>query len=200
MAQQDEDLSFLSFFLTEPIYLLPEELPVSEGTATAEPIGPSENPQEDDPPQSEKPRGEPSGSTSPQPLAVQGRNRKKVLILFYQPDAEYMVEADSSFLEKVLKAVAHDLEDVARCNWALLERQVPAKPDVYESLQRVDCLKILVFGDLPLVWSMSHFFQKYHITRDASQRTLLQADHLHEIAQNRDLKVKLWESLQQLFK
>lgn len=217
MPQRDEDLSFLSFFLTEPIYLLPEvppaevppaetspveepEPPVSERTAAAEPIDPSEGQQEEAPLQSEESPGEASVSTSPQPPTFQGENRKKVLILFYQPDDEYMNEAASSFLEKILKAVSHNLDDVARCNWALLERKQSAKTDVYESLQMVDCQKILAFGDLPLAWSKSHFFQKYHITQDAFQRSLLQADHLHEIAQNRDLKVKLWESLQQMFK
>ena len=222
MPQQDEDLSFLSFFLTEPIYLLPEvppaEVPPAESssaetspaeepeptfsdrTATAEPLVPSESRQEEATLQSEDSPGEAAVSTSPQPPTFQGENRKKVLVLFYQPDDEYMTEAASSFLEKILKAVAHDLDDVARCNWALLERQEPAWPDVYESLQMVDCQKILAFGDLPLAWSKSHFFQKYHITEDAAQRRLLQADNLHEIAQNRDLKVKLWESLQQLFK
>lgn len=196
MSQRDEDLSFLPFFLTEPVYLLPESLPLTEREDAPEAIGPSKELEEADQPVSELEQPE---SLSLQLPVIEGENRTKVLILFYQPDAENMNEDASRFLAKVLKAVKRDIDDVARCNWALLERQETALPDVYESIQTIDCKKILAFGDLPLAWSLSHFFQKYHITQDASQRSLLQADHLHEIAQNRDLKVKLWESLQRLF-
>lgn len=202
MAEQDQDLTFLSFFLNEPIYLLPqdEQVFLSENNAPAENSAevevPSPRAQEvaevaDDVPEVE--------NSLPVP-ETEGQNRKGVMILFYNPEAPGLEPSSVALLEKILKAVQLDMDDVALCNWALLEQQQAQHNNIFESLQFIDCNKVIAFGDLPLAWSMSHFFKKYHITEDAHAKGLVQADDLTIIAQNRDLKVQLWESLQKLFK
>ena len=203
MPATEEDLSFLSFFLTEPVYLLPEtepmpvsipkNAPAQEAVTEPEPQLPEKN--EKDSEDFTRPN-----ESSLAPPATRGQNTKGVLILYHKPGAEELEPDTAALLTKILKAVNHDIEDVARCNWALLEQQVEAQSNIFESLQLIDCQKIIAFGDLPLAWSMSHFFQRYHITEDASGNRLLLADDLHEVAQNRDLKIKLWESLQKMFK
>lgn len=194
MAQQGEDLSFLAFFLNEPVYLLPEEAPVYISHLDEAPDLPTEEASVAEEPVVE------SEVVAPDVPIFEGENRKAVLVLFHQPNTEQLESSSKTFLQKILSAVEHGPEDVALCNWALLERKEKEEPGIYETIQRIDSQKILVFGDLPLAWSMSHFFQKYHISEDAEGRQLLQADDLLNIAQKRDLKVKLWESLQRLFK
>jgi hypothetical protein len=110
-----------------------------------------------------------------------------------------MPAEDYALLQKILSAVKYAMEDIALCNWAILERQQEQRKDIFESLQLVQSQKIVVFGALPLAWSLSHFFKKYDISREGSGKHLLQADDLSKIAQNRELKVKLWDSLQRLF-
>jgi hypothetical protein len=198
MAQTEEDLSFLAFFLNEPVYLLPEEEPVfiTRHEVEAEIAMKDEAVQEP----GETAEDEKAGAPSTTLPVYEGQNRKAVLVLYHQPDSEQLAEGSKAFLQKILQAVNHEPDDVALCNWALLEKKESEVPDIYETLQSIDSHKMLVFGDLPLAWSMSHFFQKYHISEDADGRQLLQADDLLMIAQKRDLKVKLWESLQRLFK
>lgn len=196
---QEEDLSFLAFFLNEPVYLLPEEAPVFIPLPEEEAEVIAQADTMHDAGANEKEEKE-EITSAPDVPGYEGQNRKAVLVLYHQPDSTQMPEGSKTFLQKILRAVAHEPDDVALCNWALLEQQASEVPGIYETLQSIDSSKILVFGDLPLSWSMSHFFQKYHITQDADGRQLLQADDLLMIAQNRDLKVKLWESLQRLFK
>ncbi len=202
MAASEEDLSFLSFFLTEPVYLLPEAAPdyVTEAGPLPQDLAEQEAEHSESAEENKKAKEQLSDSDEVMMPLTQGLNRKGVLILYHQPAAESLAASSVALLEKILKAVQLDMDDVALCNWALLEQQQAAQSNIFESLQLIDCDMIIAFGDLPMAWSMRHFFQKYHITQEASGKALLQADDLPIIAQNRDYKVKLWESLQKLFK
>jgi len=213
-----EDLSFLRFFLTEPVYLVkePEGQTPAETQATVK---------EEDTPQTEEQQGveasvsEVKAKTEddrrPEAQTVQdkpdkkaelnlpeyeGENQKGILILHFNKRQSAMKNQDKVFLGKVINAVSLNFRDVALCNWAPLEVSFEAQKNVFESLQQIKSEKILVFGDLPLAWSLSHFFQPYTITQDAEGRQLLLADDLQSIAADRELKVKLWGSLQKLFK
>ncbi|MFP4089183.1 MAG: hypothetical protein ACLFT3_02670 [Cyclobacteriaceae bacterium] len=188
-----EDLSFLSFFLTEPVYLLAEpesfqEAPVPETEVPAEMSAP---PLQENVARQEK---------EVQPLpSFEGSNRKHLLILFHQEGGGAMASQDKALLGKILQAVHYSFEDVALCNWASLNSEAGNDLKVYESLNKIPSETILVFGDPPLSWSYTHFFRKYHISQDETGKSLLQADEIHEIAQNKDLKVQLWNALQKLF-
>lgn len=198
--KQDEDLSFLSFFLNEAVYLIPEPEPVYEEQAEQPEAVMPEAPE--DPPVPEGKEETPQPLSAPEPLTppdFQGLNHQEVLVLFHNSDTEQMPAEDYALLQKILSAVKYAMEDIALCNWAILERQQEQRKDIFESLQLVQSQKIVVFGALPLAWSLSHFFKKYDISREGSGKHLLQADDLSKIAQNRELKVKLWDSLQRLF-
>jgi hypothetical protein len=194
MIQSAEDLSFLQFFLTEPIYLVPEAEPVifkkEESIEEKVTVSAVEAPSAIDP--------EPASSPLPLP-ETEGSNQQGVLILFHDKASSRLQAEHKQLLEKILKAIHLTFEDIALCNWAPLEITFEKQSNIFESIQKIKSDKILVFGDLPLAWSLSHFFQKYHITREAEGKKLLLADDLLKIAQNRELKVQLWNSLQKMF-
>ncbi len=190
-----DDLSFLRFFLTEPIYLLPETEAVR---ITEEKEVLEVNAIILDEEQSSGQDSQPSSSGLSLPETAED-NKKGVLLLFYDKKSEGLDSESKQLLEKILKAINLSLEDIALCNWAPLEAIFEQQKTVFETLQKLNSNKILAFGDLPLAWSLSHFFQKYHITQDAEGRKLLLADDLLKIEQNRELKIQLWSALQKMF-
>lgn len=193
MQNQEEDLSFLPFFLTEKIYLLPDE---KDNTLATEA-------QKTDP--TPKPNaGQTTNADAEQlieaaPLNTMGKNKKGVLILFRDKTKETLSDPILKLLTKILQAVHLTTDDVAIYNWAQLADKDNHPGSNYELIQTIDCKKILVFGDLPDSWSLSHFFKRYQVTYDAEERGLLLSDELSIIAKDRDAKVKLWEGLQQMF-
>lgn len=194
--QSSEDLSFLRFFLTEPIYLLPEAEPVKVKEkvvlqAETNIVMKTEAPES---------ANHSAPVSSPISLPeIEGDNKRGVLVLIYDKESKSLRSENKLLLEKILKAVNLGFEDIALCNWALLEEVFESRNDIFESIQKIKATKILAFGDLPLAWSLSHFFQKYHITQDAEGKKLLLADDLLKIAHNREFKVQLWNSLQEMF-
>lgn len=193
--QASEDLSFLRFFLTEPIYLLPEneQIAVEETEAFKE-----ENTSTTAVELSSEDTQPPTSTALPLP-EIEGSNKQGVLVLFYDKENESLKSESKALLDKILKAVQLSFEDIALCNWALLEAEFEKRKDIFEFIQKLEATKILAFGELPLAWSLSHFFQKYHITQDAEGKKLLLADDLLKIAHNREFKVQLWSSLQKMF-
>ncbi|MDF9795251.1 hypothetical protein OKW21_000514 [Catalinimonas alkaloidigena] len=200
-----EDLNFLRFFLTEPIYLVPEaEPPIiaqKAGAAEAEGIVETETVQQMAVQDKEESKAAPAARpAAPLPIPeTEGGNHKGVVVLFYDQKNRSLGKEERGFLGNILKAVKLNFDDVALCNWALLEAEFEQRKNIFESIQHVECNTILAFGQLPLSWSLSHFFQKYHITEDAEGRKLLLADDLLSIAQNRDFKVQLWNALKKMF-
>ncbi|MEK6480051.1 hypothetical protein WJR50_21090 [Catalinimonas sp. 4WD22] len=200
-----DDLNFLRFFLTEPIYLIPEAEPqkieqheeTTESEANIEEKAVQEaNGQE----QEEKASDTEVKQNDSLPIPeTEGENQKGVLVLFYQQQHRSLSNEERDFLGNILKAVNLGFNDIALCNWAPLEQAYEQQKNIFESIQQIKSEKLLVFGDLPLAWSLSHFFQKYHITEDAEGRKLLLADDLQSIAQNRDFKVQLWNALKKMF-
>ncbi|WPP52584.1 hypothetical protein [Catalinimonas niigatensis] len=194
--QSAEDLSFLRFFLTEPIYLLPETEPVKV-REKAVPVEESSTDSKTEEPVSAE-HSEPVSPALSLP-ETEGDNKQGVLLLFYDKENKSLNSESKLLLEKILKSVNLTFEDIALCNWAPLEAEFENQKGVFESIQKIKSTKILAFGELPLAWSLSHFFQKYHITQDAEGKKLLLADDLLKIAHNREFKVQLWNSLQQMF-
>jgi DNA polymerase III psi subunit len=189
---EDQDLSFLPFFLTEPVYLLPEEEKTLEEAVAVEAAA------ENQPAAETGDRDEPEQDQLEKPV-YEGKNRRQVMILVYNYADARLPAADKALLGKILQALDLDFEDVALCNWALLQQKADERPDIYERLNRIDADKVIAFGDLPGSWSCTHFFSKYHISHDQAGTAFLHSDGLLEIAQNKDLKVLLWDSLQKLF-
>lgn len=199
-----EDLNFLRFFLTEPIYLIPEKKALD--TAITEKSPEPERPMEAEAPEktpvetaekSSEKVGEKVGKlVVPQ---TEGENRQGVLLLYHQQNTHTLAAEQREFLGKILKAVNLGFDDIALCNWAPLEKSFEQQKNIFEGLQQIRSDKILLFGEPPLAWSLSHFFQKYQITQDAEGRKLLLADNLLNIGKQRELKVQLWGSLQKLF-
>lgn len=202
MADQHENLSFLPFFLNEAVYIIPEKLPVAvtepdhKNTSNSPDMTDPQIQSADHEPASEPQNQEEGLITIPDTI---GENRKGILVLFYQQEASDLEPSSLALLEKILKAIGLHLQDIARCNWASLEPKLAHQGNIYESLQLIECQKMIVFGDLPLAWSMSHFFRQYSITKDAEGRQLLLADDLAVIGKDQNLKRKLWESLQKMF-
>lgn len=200
-----DDLNFLRFFLTEPIYLIPEaesqEIEQKEESTESEEIIEEEAVKEVGTQEQEEKISD-TDAKQAAPLSIpetEGENQKGVLVLFYHQQNKSLSNEEREFLGNILKAVNLTFNDIALCNWAPLEQAHEQQKNIFESIQQIKAEKILVFGDLPLAWSLSHFFQKYHITEDAEGRKLLLADDLRSIALKRDLKVQLWNALKKMF-
>lgn len=200
-----DDLNFLRFFLTEPIYLIPEaepqEIEQKEESTESEEIIEKEAVQEVNSQEQEEKTSVPVAKQKDSlPIPeTEGENQKGVLVLFYHQQSKSLRNEEREFLGNILKAVNLSFNDIALCNWAPLEQAYERQKNIFESIQQIKSEKLLVFGDLPLAWSLSHFFQKYHITEDAEGRKLLLADDLQSIAKNRDFKVQLWNALKKMF-
>ncbi len=165
----------LSLFLTEPVYLVKEKKAHGEEAKALE-----ENPAE---------LGE--KAISPQPINYEGKNLKKVLLL-YKGTGSRIPEAQYTFLGNILKAVNLDFEDVALVNTHLLTAEQ------YPLLNEFDAKVWLSFGVAHDAWPIQENAVQYKIikTKNAS---LLLAHSLNEIEANRDKKVLLWNNLKSLF-
>lgn len=164
----------LSLFLKEPVYL------VKEKTQSAAPKAPVENSASAE-----------EEVTPPKPIAYEGQNLKKVLLLYKGPTPQ-ISDAQRTFLGKILQAVKLDFEDVALVNANLLT------DDQFSLLNEFDPKVWLSFDfthdDLPIKENQS--FYKIFKTKNTS---FLLAHSLDEIEADRDKKVLLWNNLKSLF-
>lgn len=165
-----QDLSFLPFFLREPVYVVPETTPPSL----------------------------PEERTLPA-LPHRGQGRQGIVLLVRETDHAMLAPDDQAFLEKILQAVSLTLEDAVVVNTAGWEEHLQNGFSTDELLAGFSGQTYLVLGPVPGEWSQSNYFEKYRVIRGENAQHLLQADTLAEIASDTDKKVRLWKCLQQLF-
>ena len=166
----DQDARFLSFFLREPVYVVPEP----------------------DPP--------PAEVASVPEISRRGTGQREILILVSESDHEFLSPPDQVFLEKILQAVSLSPDDVTLINTRSLTEYVQQGFSMDELLSTVSYQTCLVFGTTPDHWSLSSFFEPYAVREGLDNHALLLADPLSVIAHSTDKKAKLWKCLQQLFR
>lgn len=177
-----ENKHFLPFFLTEPIYLVPEENQTKETKTTEankETVLPELKPEADGPPKLPV-------------LPYEGKNLKKVLLLFQNKKEEKLPKQEELFLGKILHAVNLNFDDVALLNIESVEEEA------YPHLNHFDAPVWISFGVTHPNLIVAPTFPKYEIKKIANGKCLL-ADPLEEIEKEKEKKVKLWNSLKLMF-
>ena len=113
----------------------------------------------------------------------QGENRKQLLVV--SGDELPATEEQIDFLQKILSAVQHDLQQDA----------------LFLNTTRAQRLSFtqLVFGLQPAELGLHWRLPPYRVFR-RQERAFLFADPLRELQQNQELKRQLWEALQAMFK
>lgn len=174
------DYNFLPFFLTEPVYIIPE--PALELET-----------------QEKEPHNDLSDQTALgiQPeikeLIIKSRGgfKKNILILVDDPFPEVLNITDTEFLLKILKAIRLSEDDVAIVNVHHLNNDfLPLLKEHFN--YRV----LMMFGiEAP---SITKNITKYKIIESSGEKVLY-ADSLTDIDKDKQKKLKLWENLQLLF-
>ncbi len=172
------DPNHLSWFITEPIYVVNEPAPFF----TEEVVEPEAEVNEELP-----------------VLDYKGENRKEILILVDEKNKPYLSEKDETFLTKILGATGLTFTDIALLNLHSLREQIEYFPDVFQLLHDFPFRTLILFGNIPETLPFTRYLNKYQIVQDDLEKTYLQADALKEIANDRSKKQLLWRNLQDVF-
>ena len=165
--------SFLPYFITEDIYVVSEDVteiiaPTEEVTVVAEStpeyIAPS--------------------------IKYKGENKKGILILVENKEAEYLNSEDEIFLSKILQAVGIQLDDIALVNLKAEHK--------LEQILKIEHTTAIAFTAKYAQLNSEIAKDLYQIHTHENVKILL-ADPLHEISQEKEKKMKLWKQLQVLF-
>ena len=169
----ENENAFLPYFITEDIYVVSED--AAEITARIEEaIEVAESTPE---------YIEPS-------IKYKGENKKGILILIENNEGEYLTSADEIFLSKILQAVGIQLGDIALVN-------LKAEHNL-EQILKIEHATAIAFTTKYAQLNSEIPNELYQIHTHANAKILL-ADPLHEISQEKEKKMKLWEQLQILF-
>ncbi len=202
-----EDLSFLPFFLTEEIYVIPSDLTEFAEDKQSESVTIESKPEDKAPvslkvaqpettevkqikeePKITQKQVEPAKDYIPP--VYSGLFAKKILILVHTPGLNF---DHKDLLLKILGAIKLTNEDVA----ILPSGHIKSKED-FDWMLTVDKTKLITFG-LPEKWrkQISDSFENYKIYNQSNFQ-LLFSDNLDLISQDVNAKKQLWGALQQL--
>lgn len=214
-----KDLSFLPFFITEELYILPEDRPVkapkqaSAGTAAPKTAA-SENstgkPATIPTPKSvpaiptvkaPATRPEPKPAETPKkeekpaanPHLIFGKNLKKLLILVEDHSNPVMERADGLLLKDILKAVDYSFDDVAIVNIAHCREEAD-----WQVINEIPYQRLFSFGikhpKIPATIALA----PYELESSGERKYLL-TDKLSTLRSDRSRKIALWNLLKKVF-
>lgn len=178
-----ENTEFLKYFINEDIYKIDEESVPS----TSKPVVETHKAEHVEKPQQETPKvEEPQEAIAPSPVPVfKGGNKKGVLVLVEDAEAEFLNQKDLDYLLKILGAVKLSLDDIALVN--------ASKETGYSRISFQQALVFTTNHSLPLGSN-----QKYSQIPFEGNQVLL-ADRLDQIAASVELRKALWDALRLLF-
>lgn len=203
------DLSFLPFFITEDLFLLPEDRQEggqADNTPALQekmaPAAPAER--------TVKQSAAPAAATSPKPAAapaekqqeqqgkvnpklVFGKNLKELLILVEDPAHPVMERADGLFLKDVLKAVQYTFDDVAIVNIAHCRSEAD-----WEAINALPFTHFFSFGVSHPKVPATRTLAPYELERSGN-RCFLKTDTLSVLRAERAHKISLWNLLKKMF-
>ena len=202
------DLSFLPFFITEDLFILPQDRQKIEkaaessaptqntaSSAPAKEVVKQASPQAASPAAKEAPsqaaKQEPS--EKPNPSLIFGKNLKNLLIFVEDPNHPVMERADGLFLKDVLKAVQYTFDDVAIVNIAHCRSEAD-----WEAVNAIPFTHLFSFGvahqKLPVTSSLA----PYQLER-SGERFFLKTEPLSVLRTERTHKITLWNLLKKMF-
>lgn len=117
----------------------------------------------------------------------------KVLILVDEPKQREMLVSEALFLDNVLKAVGHSSENSDILNFSYL-----AGPDARNVLSEKRINYFITFG-VPLIKLHLDLLLPPYTPKQVEGIWFLLTDPLPVIEADRDLKIKLWTALKQMF-
>lgn len=180
----------LPLLLTDPVYLLREDLAVAD-LAVSE----TESPAVTEPVRTLKPPAEnsipPIAQTSP-PFTVWKRNRNRVVIIYNNQQTVYLNPDEETLLAKILAAVKLQIEDVELVN---IHNH---RESLAEILKDKLVNQLISFGIELRELDIRIPLTAYRVTRVEGIDILL-ADSLFELQLNTDKKKMLWHALQGMF-
>tara|TARA_A100000171_G_scaffold761_1_gene965 strand:- start:652 stop:1236 length:585 start_codon:yes stop_codon:yes gene_type:complete len=183
-----EDISFLSHFITEEIYLIQDDVVA----VSAQPV----KTEEVDTLEEKRPQTEPAPIVQEaepiyiKPLPTEGNNLKHCLIFF--EDVQPQLKAEKkAFLLKILSSVKRGLDDV------LLVNVKEASPEQIEAvLNEFNHRHVLIFNSKKLDgYTESPVYE----VKEDRKKFFMKADDLGEIESTVALKKALWAGLQKMF-
>ena len=122
-----------------------------------------------------------------------GNNGRQVLILVENEEAIYLPDDQLNFLLGILSACNLTMNDVAIFNTR------KNKPANYKTLSaELNAEKFLLFGVSPAMIELPLDFPYYQV-QQFNQQVYLTAPDLHTLQSNKSEKIKLWNSLKQIF-
>ena len=181
-----EDDAYLTLFLQDTLYHSPNKATAApESAAAEEPAPKAEEPSPAPAAEVAEPVAE---AKNYPPMEWLGENKGGVVLLVHYPEEQYLPTAHRELLGKILLAVKLDWPQVALVNLA----KTPADHPELAALQSA---KVVSFQtNHPWVAGASPYQQT-----EMQGRTVLQAEALGAIAEDRNKKAQLWGALQQLF-
>jgi hypothetical protein len=121
-----------------------------------------------------------------------GKNGKKVLVMVMHASVPILPDEELSFLTNILSACKLGLSDIAIVNC----HQVHV--EALQQLIAEEGKKVLMFGLEPLAIGLPINFPQFQL-QPFDGRTYLYGPALSELQNDKNLKMKLWTSLKNLF-
>ena len=122
-----------------------------------------------------------------------GGNRQRIIILVNAPGTAYIADEQLSFLTGILAACKLNLEDTAIVNVA----RYPGL-DYKKISTAMSPLIVMMFGVLPADIELPFVMPDFQ-RQSYNNQVYLSAPSLTDIANDREMKKKLWTTLQQIF-
>jgi hypothetical protein len=126
-------------------------------------------------------------------FTVLGKNNKNITIVVEDTANLYLPEATLNFLMGILSACGLTMEDVALLN---IDKNNNC---TYQNIQsRLQAQVVLLFGISPEAIELPLSFPHYQVQR-YNKQVYLSAPDLGKLLNNKPEKIKLWNSLKQIF-
>lgn len=128
-----------------------------------------------------------------QPVKFLGRNAKNIVLLVSNDTVPFLPDDELSFLTNILSACKLSLADVAIVNIHSVN-----KDEIEAFIEPLAPKHVLLFGIAPLSIDLPINFPQFQL-QAFNKRTYLYSPDLKSIEANKELKLKLWNSLKTLF-
>lgn len=206
-----KDLSFLPFFLTEELFILPEDRPVkAPGQAPGVPAATASGAAASTTTAAKPVPAIPKAAVAVQasqnqetqakeakpaanPHLIFGKNQKKLLILVEDHNNAVMERADGLLLKDILKAVDYSFDDVAIVNIAHCRQEAD-----WQTINEIPYQRLFSFGikhpQIPATIALA----PYELESSGNRKFLL-TDNLSTLRSDRSRKIALWNLLKQVF-
>ena len=132
--------------------------------------------------------------TETQIVKYLGKNAGKILILVKEKEYPFLPDHDLQFLTAILTACKLSLGDVAIVNAENMDSAA-----VHKSMDQLASKNIIAFGMGPFELGLPMNFPEFQL-QPYESRLFIHSPELAALGRDKDLKMKLWNSLKNMFK